>query len=82
MLLSQLTLEYTNFLETVRTERGLETYQLICNASNNPPAVRNAHNVVVDLAIIPVDVAERIFINVTVNASGAVLNSVQNGVTG
>lgn len=82
VLLNQLTLEYTNFLETVRTERGLENYQLTCNESNNPPSVRNAHNVVVDLAIIPTDVAERIFINVTVNASGAELTVINNGVTG
>jgi hypothetical protein len=35
--------------------------------------------VIVDLAIIPTDVAERIFINATVKESGAVLNAVNAG---
>jgi hypothetical protein len=81
VLYQQLTLEFTSLLEGVRTQRGLEAYELACDSSNNTATTRNARNVIVDLAIIPTDVAERIYINVTVNASGAVLNAVTNGVS-
>ncbi len=80
ILLSQLTLEFSGMLETVRTERGVEAYNLACDGTNNNADTRNAKEVFVDLSIIPTDVAERIFINVTVNASGAVLNAITNGI--
>lgn len=76
VLLNQLTNEFTQFLNSVQTGRGLEQYQLVCDDTNNTAATRNARNVIVDLAVIPTDVAERIFINVTVNQSGAQLNAV------
>ena len=76
VLLDQLRLEYTAELDTITTRRGLEAYLLVVDTTNNTAATRNARNVIVDLAVIPTDVAERIFINLSVNESGAVLNTV------
>lgn len=78
-LLVKINLNFTEFLDGIKNQRGLEQYVLICDSSNNTPDTRNAHEVIVDLAIIPTDVAERIFINITVNASGAQLNNVTAG---
>ena len=76
VLLNQLTLEFTSFLNSVQTGRGLEQYKLTCNDSNNLPATRNARNVIVNLQIVPTDVAERIFLNIGVNQSGAQLTAI------
>ena len=76
VLLNQLTLEFTSLLNSVQTGRGLEQYLLVCDDTNNTPATRNARNVIVNLAIIPTDVAERIYLNVTVDQSGAQLTAV------
>jgi hypothetical protein len=76
VLLQQLTLEFTTLLNAVQTGRGLEQYLLTCDSTNNTAATRNQREVIVDLQIIPTDVAERIFINVTVNQSGAQLNAI------
>lgn len=81
ILLSQISLELVTLMETVRSERGVEAYELVCDDTNNTAATRNAKNVYVNLSIIPVDVAERIFLNLTVNASGAVLNAISSGVS-
>lgn len=75
-LLVQIRLAFTDFLDKIRNERGLEDYLLVVDETNNTPDTRNAKEVIVDLAVIPTDVAERIFINVTVNKSGAQLKSV------
>lgn len=76
VLLNQLTNEFTQLLNSIQTQRGMEQYELVCNDKNNTAATRNARNVIVDLAVVPTDVAERIFINLTVNQSGAQLNAV------
>ncbi len=82
VLLAQLTQEGTSFMDTVRTERGVETYQLVCNNTNNTSVTRNAKQAIMDLAIVPIGAVEAIYINLTVNESGATLNAVSNGLTG
>jgi len=77
ILLSQIRAAYTSFLEQVRSDRGLEGYALVVDGTNNSAATRNERKVIVDLNIIPVDVMERLFLNVTVNSSGAIINSVR-----
>jgi phage tail sheath protein FI len=64
-------------LESVKSERGIEEYNLLCDESNNGPVTRNLREVIVDVDFIPIDAVERIFLNATVRESGAVLNSVQ-----
>jgi hypothetical protein len=75
-LLTLINLAFGQFLDGVKNQRGLEAYKLVVDSTNNTSATRNRHQVIVDLAIIPTDVAETIFINLTVNASGAQLNTV------
>ena len=76
ILLTQIRAAYTAFLEQVRADRGIEGYELVVDGTNNTADTRNERKVIVDLNIIPTDVAERIFLNVTVNSSGAIINSV------
>jgi len=75
-LLTLINLAFGQFLDGIKNQRGLEAYKLVVDSTNNTPTTRNLHQVIVDLAIIPTDVAETIFINLTVNASGAQLNTV------
>jgi len=76
-LLVHIRLAYTEFLDKIRNERGIEDYALVVDDTNNTADTRNRREVVVDLAFIPTDVAERIYINATVRESGAILNTVQ-----
>lgn len=78
ILFSQLTLDYTQFMEAVKDERGVEGYALKLDASNNTADTRNRRQVIVDLSIIPTDVAETFIITATVEKSGATLINVTN----
>lgn len=75
-LLLQIQLAFSEFLDKIQNERGLEQYKLVVDERNNTAETRNQRAVIVDLAVIPVDVMERLYLNVTVRESGAVLNSV------
>lgn len=79
ILFQQLKLDYTNFMEAVKAERGVEGYALTLDYSNNTPTTRNNRQVIVDLSIIPTDVAEVFIITATVEKSGATLTNV-NGI--
>jgi phage tail sheath protein FI len=75
-LLIQLKLAFTEFLDRIVNERGIEQYNLVMDDRNNTAETRNNREVIVDLELIPTDVAERIYINAIVRESGAVLNTV------
>lgn len=75
-LLLHLDMEYRNALKVVKDERGIEDFNLQIDSKNNTAEVRNRREVIVDLNFVPVDSAERIFVQATVRESGAVLNSV------
>lgn len=74
-LLIQLKLAFTEFLDRIVNERGIEQYNLVMDDRNNTAETRNNREVIVDLELIPTDVAERIYINAIVRESGAVLNT-------
>jgi len=76
-LLVQIRLAFSEYLDKIRNERGIEEYELVVDDRNNSADTRNRREVIVDLAIVPTDVAERIYINATVRESGAQLNSIQ-----
>jgi phage tail sheath protein FI len=76
VLLDQLNVEFTGLLDQIQGRRGVESYSLVVDGTNNTSTTRNARTVVVDLAMVPVDVAEVIKINISINESGAVLNAV------
>jgi hypothetical protein len=75
-LLGQINLEMTGFLESLVALRGIESYNLVCNTSNNTAVTRNLKQVIVDLYLIPVDAVDQIYINATVESSGANLNQI------
>ena len=79
-LITQVTLAFTKFLDTVQNERGIEPqpngYKLVIDDTNNTPDTRNRRELNVDLFVIPTDSVERIFINAIVRESGANLQSV------
>lgn len=74
-LLIQLKLAFSEFLDRIVNGRGIEQYNLVMDDRNNTAETRNNREVVVDLEVIPTDVAERIYINAIVRESGAVLNT-------
>lgn len=74
-LLMRIRLAFTQFLDQVKTERGMEEYRLVIDSSNNNADTRNRREVNINLSLIPVDSVERIFITATVNSSGADLTS-------
>lgn len=75
-LLVHIRLAFSEYLDKIRNQRGIEEYELVVDERNNTADTRNRREVIVDLSVIPTDVAERIFINATVRESGAQLNSV------
>lgn len=74
-LLIQLKLAFKEFLDRIVNERGMEQYNIVMDDRNNTPETRNNREVIVDLEMIPTDVAEKIYINAIVRESGAVLNT-------
>lgn len=74
-LLIQLKLAFSEFLDRIVNGRGIEQYNLVMDDRNNTAETRNNREVVVDLEVIPTDVAEKIYINAIVRESGAVLNT-------
>lgn len=74
-LLTQVNLAFTQFLDTVKTERGIESYNLVVDNTNNTPETRNLRELIVNLALVPIDTVERIYITATVNSSGADLKN-------
>lgn len=75
-LITQVRLAFTEFLDKVKNERGMEAYNLVIDETNNTADSRNRRELNVDLYLIPTDTVERIFINAIVRESGANLKSV------
>jgi hypothetical protein len=74
-LLTTLKHSFTEFLDKIVNGRGIEQYNLVMDDRNNTPETRNNREVIVDLELIPTDVAEKIYINAIVRESGATLNT-------
>ena len=74
-LITQVNLAFSQFLDTVKTERGVEDYNLVIDNTNNTPDTRNLRELIVNLALVPIDTVERIYIYATVNSSGANLKN-------
>ena len=75
VLLAQINQSITQFMDGVQNERGVTQYQLTVDGSNNNDQTRALREVIIDLGIVPTSTAERIFLNLTVNRSGAQLNA-------
>ena len=73
-LLDTLKLGYTELLEKIKNDRGIEVYELSVTASAEN---RNNREVIVNLSVVTTEIAEKIYINATVRESGAItVNSV------
>jgi hypothetical protein len=55
----------------MKAEGGLIDYQVICDESNNPPAVIDANTLNVDILVKPVKTVEFVSVNVIIGNSGA-----------
>ena len=75
VLLAQINQAITQFMDGVQNERGVTQYKLTVDGSNNNDETRALREVIVDLGIVPTSTAERIYLNLTVNRSGAQLNA-------
>jgi len=64
-----------NFLGNLIVKRGLYDYATVCDSTNNTPAVIQANQLIIDVALQPVIAAEFIYIPITVVATGAALTS-------
>jgi hypothetical protein len=74
-LLLTLELAFSEFLDRIANDRGIENYNLVMDSRNNTAETRNNREVIVDLEVIPIGPVERIYINAIVRESGAVLNT-------
>ena len=75
VLLAQINQAITQFMDGVQNERGVTQYKLTVDGSNNNDETRALREVIIDLGIVPTSTAERIFLTLTVNRSGAQLNA-------
>ena len=75
VLLAQINQSITQFMDGVQNERGVTQYKLTVDGSNNNDETRALREVIIDLGIVPTSTAERIFLSLTVNRSGAQLNA-------
>ena len=60
------------FLRTVKSRRGLYSYGVTCDATNNTPAVIDQNGLVIDVFVQPTKVAEFISLQVTIQKTGEV----------
>lgn len=65
-LRTQITLQFSQFLDRVLASGGLNKYQVICDESNNTPYVIANNQLVIDIYLWPVYTAEFIILNTTV----------------
>lgn len=78
ILLEQLSLDYNNFMATVKTERGVDDFLIVLDSTNNTAATKNNKQVVVNLSIIPIDVAEVFIITANVESTGTTLTGISS----
>ena len=69
---SQIANQISQFLQGLVTQRGLNDYAVVCDTTNNPPAVIDANELYVDIAIEPIKAAEFIYIPISLLNTGAI----------
>ena len=67
----QITLQFSQFLDTVLSADGIAAYQVICDTSNNTPIVIANNQLVIDVILTPVYAAESIILNTTITGADA-----------
>ena len=69
---TQIKAQIEQFLNGVMSQRGLNDYAVVCDTSNNPPAVIDQNEMYVDIAIEPTKSAEYIYIPISILNTGAI----------
>ena len=59
--------EIEPYMESIRNQGGIYSYQIVCDASNNTPDIVNSGNLAVDISAAPTRTAEFIVLNMTAN---------------
>lgn len=59
----QITLQFNSFLDTILSAGGIQKYNVVCDASNNPPIVIANNQLVIDIYLWPTYTAEVILLN-------------------
>ena len=67
----QITLQFSQFLDTVLSADGIAAYKVICDTSNNTPIVIANNQLVIDVILTPVYAAESIILNTTITGADA-----------
>ena len=67
----QITLQFSQFLDTILSADGIAAYQVICDTSNNTPIVIENNQLVIDVILTPVYAAESIILNTTITGADA-----------
>ena len=70
----QITLQFTSFLNTILSAEGIQRLQVICDESNNTPAVISNNQLVVDIYLWPSYTAEVIILNTNVMGADTTVN--------
>jgi len=59
--------EIEPYMESIRNQGGIYSFQVVCDASNNTPEIVNSGNLAVDVSAAPTRTAEFIVLNMTAN---------------
>jgi phage tail sheath protein FI len=71
VLQAQLTEMTERFLNPIKSGRGLYSFTVVCNSSNNPPELIGSGDTVLDVYLDPVIPAKRIHLNAIVTKTGS-----------
>jgi phage tail sheath protein FI len=72
MLRASLTAEVDSFLGPIRSARGLDNYQVVCNDSNNPPSSVANGDLILDVYVDPTVHTKRIHLNAVIARAGGI----------
>ena len=67
---SQITAIISEYMENIKSRRGVYAYKVVCDTSNNPPVVIDANEMYCDLYIQPTKSAEIIYFRTIITSTG------------
>ena len=70
----QIEMQFGAFLQQILAAQGIQQYKVVCDETNNSPAVINSNQLVIDIYLWPSYTAEVIHLNTYVMATGATVS--------
>ena len=70
----QVEMQFGTFLQQILAADGIQQYKVVCDESNNTPAIINTNQMVIDIYLWPSYTAEVIHLNTYVMATGATVS--------